>query len=178
MYRLTYAFDKHPEGIKKEDVPAGRGACDAVLLASIIYPPSGALSVQFVGHDGRTDGELADVPSTPTQHPVLAPGSLAPGDIVSLVSGGPAMTVIRIFDSGVVNSAPDGGIGRRDDIRCAWFVQTTSPTSWAGPFSDTFAITMLVLVVKRGTNPPPPVVARDPSYAPDQIAESKPDGAE
>lgn len=59
-YRLTYEVKAHPASIGREDVPEGHGACDAVLLASIIYPPDGSYSVLFVGEDGRTGKELAD----------------------------------------------------------------------------------------------------------------------
>lgn len=59
-YRLTYSIDAHPEGIAREDLPKGKGACDAVLLMSIIYPPDGSLSVLVVTKDGREDREMTD----------------------------------------------------------------------------------------------------------------------
>lgn len=59
-YRLTWNYEAHPEGITKDQVPKNNGACDAMLVASILYPPDGSLSVMFAGHDGRTAGELED----------------------------------------------------------------------------------------------------------------------
>lgn len=60
-YRLTWSAEVHPEGLTPERVPDGRGACDAMLFASIIYPPDGSMSVQMLGVDGRrSDRELQD----------------------------------------------------------------------------------------------------------------------
>lgn len=59
-YRITYSLKSHPKGIDKKDIPKGHGACDALLIASLIYPQDGSLSLLFVGKDGRTDGELDD----------------------------------------------------------------------------------------------------------------------
>lgn len=53
MYRLTYKFEAHPEGLKREELPADHGACDAMLLVSMIYPPDGSYSQAVVGVDGR-----------------------------------------------------------------------------------------------------------------------------
>lgn len=64
QYKLLYQIERKPEGFSAEEAHArskqGYGACDALLLASIIYPKDGSLSVFFIGHDGRTDAELAD----------------------------------------------------------------------------------------------------------------------
>ena len=60
LYKLLYQVETKPEGVKKEDVPKGYGACDALLLASLIYPEDGSLSLYFVGRDGRTGEELQD----------------------------------------------------------------------------------------------------------------------
>lgn len=52
-YHLTYKITPHPEGIAKEQVPAGDGACDALIVHSLIYPPDGSLSLLTTGTDGR-----------------------------------------------------------------------------------------------------------------------------
>jgi hypothetical protein len=56
-YKLLYKMEKHPEGIAKEKVPAGFGACDAVLFCSMLYPPDGSFSIYFIGVDGRKNGK-------------------------------------------------------------------------------------------------------------------------
>lgn len=64
-YKLVYKTERHPEGLTKEQLqarPDGKeiSACDASLIASIIYPEDGSLSILFIGEDGRTNTELAD----------------------------------------------------------------------------------------------------------------------
>jgi len=61
-YHLSYTLESHPDGITKEELRAQkRGGCDALMLmASIITPPDGSLSVQFFSMDGRTGEELPD----------------------------------------------------------------------------------------------------------------------
>jgi hypothetical protein len=59
-YKLVWKLDRRPGGVKKEDVPEGFGACDAVLFCSIIYPADGGLSIYFIGVDGRKDGEIQE----------------------------------------------------------------------------------------------------------------------
>lgn len=59
LYKLLYKIEKPPAGVLASDVPEGYGATDAVLLASILYPKDGSLSVMFLGADGRADGELS-----------------------------------------------------------------------------------------------------------------------
>lgn len=65
-YRLSYKLEPLPDGgITAEEAKArakdGHGACDAMLVASIIYPEDGSLSIMFAGKDGRTGEDLADV---------------------------------------------------------------------------------------------------------------------
>jgi hypothetical protein len=51
----------HVEGISAAELKAAdKCGSDAVLLASILYPPDGSLSVLFRSLDGRTGEELAD----------------------------------------------------------------------------------------------------------------------
>lgn len=60
-YRMLYQInDAPPEGLSRDQIPDGFGACDAMLLASIIYPEDGSLSVLFVSKDGRSGDDLED----------------------------------------------------------------------------------------------------------------------
>lgn len=60
-YRMLWKTKSIPEGILRDDVPEEfEGTSDAVLIASLIYPPDGSLSMQFVGIDGRAEGVLDD----------------------------------------------------------------------------------------------------------------------
>jgi len=59
-YRLLYDIQKKPEGILKEDIPKDWGACDAIMIASILYPEDGSLSIMIIGEDGRTNQKLSD----------------------------------------------------------------------------------------------------------------------
>lgn len=53
-YKLLYKIEsKGPDDVEASEVPEGFGACDAILMASIIYPPDGSLSQLYVGLDGR-----------------------------------------------------------------------------------------------------------------------------
>lgn len=61
-YKLTYETHSHPEGVTAEQVRgARRGACDAVLMASVIFPEDGSYSCQVMSKDGRTGKELDDL---------------------------------------------------------------------------------------------------------------------
>jgi len=60
-YHMIYEATSKPDGIEKADVPEGFGACDALILGSIIYPPDGSLSLQMASLDGRTGAELTDL---------------------------------------------------------------------------------------------------------------------
>lgn len=51
-YHVTYDAKMHPEGVAKEDIPAGHGACDELLIVSVIHDASGASSTLFSGHNG------------------------------------------------------------------------------------------------------------------------------
>ena len=59
-YRFTYSFEPHPDGILSDDIPNGHGACDAIVLGSIIYPEDGSLSTMVLSSDGRTGKDLDD----------------------------------------------------------------------------------------------------------------------
>lgn len=61
-YHLTWHMTPHPEGITREEIPDGHGACDALLLmASMIYPPDGGLSVNILGINGRDGAPLTSL---------------------------------------------------------------------------------------------------------------------
>ena len=57
LYALTYEVTPHPEGITKEEVlKLGKwvGACDAVVIASALYPADGSYEAAFYSVDGRS----------------------------------------------------------------------------------------------------------------------------
>jgi hypothetical protein len=65
-YKLTYGPIKtHPEGLEKEAaqklVEPDGGACDAILISSLMYPKDGSFSCMFLGIDGRTDKPLQHI---------------------------------------------------------------------------------------------------------------------
>jgi hypothetical protein len=63
-YHLKYRLDAFPEGFSVEEAKAavedGFGSCDAMLLASIIFPEDGSYSCLFMSKDGRTGEDLPD----------------------------------------------------------------------------------------------------------------------
>lgn len=98
-YHVTYDVTPHPEGIAHAEIPKGHGACDALLVASIIYPADGSLSIHYAGRDGRTGEELA--PKEMWKAWLLLAGYLA--KMPGLDSGRAAMcsTVFEAFFNGV-----------------------------------------------------------------------------
>lgn len=58
-YHLLWDAEPAPEGVKKEDIPEGRGACDAMVFVSLLYPPDGSLSVAVKSLDGRVEGHTS-----------------------------------------------------------------------------------------------------------------------
>jgi hypothetical protein len=56
-YKLLYKLEGKPEGFGVDEAKAkaeeGFGSCDAMLLASLIYPEDGSFSCLFVSADGR-----------------------------------------------------------------------------------------------------------------------------
>jgi hypothetical protein len=66
-YKMTYEVHRKPEGFTKAELNKmseaneDLAAADAVLIASILYPEDGSLSVLFIGYDGRTDETLSDL---------------------------------------------------------------------------------------------------------------------
>jgi hypothetical protein len=53
-YRLLWTAKAVPEGITKEEIAPGWGACDAALLCSVIYPEDGSFSMLLIPMDGRS----------------------------------------------------------------------------------------------------------------------------
>ncbi len=62
LYYLQYEITPIPEGFTKSQVPPGHGACDAILLVSILHTAEGGVSYAFVGADGKEKRDL-----TPTE---------------------------------------------------------------------------------------------------------------
>lgn len=62
-YHITHKITPHPEGLTREEVRAlgDVGACDDIILFSIIHGKDGSLSTQIVSMDGRTGKDLADL---------------------------------------------------------------------------------------------------------------------
>jgi len=56
-FHFLYNFEPKPEAIRKEEIPEGWGACDAMLAVSIVYPPDGGFSIMLLPLDGRVPGE-------------------------------------------------------------------------------------------------------------------------
>lgn len=59
-FHVTYEVNHYPEGLLEHEVPQGLGACDAVVIASVVYPPDGSLSMNFFGIDGRDGHSVTD----------------------------------------------------------------------------------------------------------------------
>lgn len=64
-YKLKYLLDMKAGEFTKDELKPDEGATDALLIASILYPEDGSLSVHFVSRDGRAGNtdlcELADI---------------------------------------------------------------------------------------------------------------------
>lgn len=52
-YYVTYNIHLHPEGLLKSQIPEGRGACDAILIGSILLPEDGSYSQVTMGEFGK-----------------------------------------------------------------------------------------------------------------------------
>lgn len=59
-YHVTYKLEARPEGLTKEEVPEGFGACDAGVFLSCLYPPDGSFSMLLCSLDGRTKAAMSD----------------------------------------------------------------------------------------------------------------------
>ena len=57
-YRITYDVKHHPEGVTKSELN-GRGATDAIFVASLLRDPSGASSTALLAIDGETGEKLS-----------------------------------------------------------------------------------------------------------------------
>lgn len=55
-YKMTYQLEQTE--VTKDEIPEGFGACDAMIMHSIIFPPDGSYSHYMVTLDGRTGKEL------------------------------------------------------------------------------------------------------------------------
>ncbi len=54
---MKQCYTPHPEGLGRDALPDGHGACDAMLMGSIIYPEDGSLSTCWFSADGRSKNE-------------------------------------------------------------------------------------------------------------------------
>lgn len=52
-YYVTYGVHLHPEGLPKSQIPEGCGACDAILIGSILLPEDGSYSQMVLGEFGK-----------------------------------------------------------------------------------------------------------------------------
>lgn len=61
-YPLTYRVTSHPDKpvSKQYVIDNDLGACDALGLLSIVYPPDGSISLSVASVDGRTGKNIAD----------------------------------------------------------------------------------------------------------------------
>jgi len=62
VYPLTYKLEVHNPPLTRTQVTEdrNRGAGDAALLFSLVYPPDGSFKILMVSVDGRTGDELTD----------------------------------------------------------------------------------------------------------------------
>jgi len=62
-YKLRYKLEPWTGSADeaRAQTKEGWGACDAMLVASIIYPEDGSLSVSLASKDGRTGNPLDDI---------------------------------------------------------------------------------------------------------------------
>lgn len=60
-YHLTYDIERHKDGIAKDKIPEGHGACDHVILCSIIDSSDGGVSRAFVSMNGKTGEALEPI---------------------------------------------------------------------------------------------------------------------
>lgn len=59
-YPLTYELRSEDPPLTRAEIEPERGACDAAILLSLIYPEDGSFSMALVSMDGRTGDELPD----------------------------------------------------------------------------------------------------------------------
>lgn len=56
-YKVKYTMDPHAGDFTAEECREAGGGCDAFVLVSMIFDPSGAYSQKVVSFDGREDGD-------------------------------------------------------------------------------------------------------------------------
>jgi hypothetical protein len=59
LYHITYDVTAHPKGIKKSDLKPGGGACDTIVIGTIMNDES-HISYKIMGLDGSTNKPLED----------------------------------------------------------------------------------------------------------------------
>ena len=66
LYRVTYSHHLYPEGLTREQIDEMQekdpdlGACDALVMFSLLYPEDGSYSWLMIPRDGRTGKDLSD----------------------------------------------------------------------------------------------------------------------
>jgi hypothetical protein len=59
-YPITYEVTFQDPPLDRLAIPKGHGACDAVVILSLLYPEDGSFSMLPMSRDGRTGEELSD----------------------------------------------------------------------------------------------------------------------
>ena len=59
LYHVTYLIRPYPDGLPKSRIVEGEGACDDVIIHSIIRPDEGGLSHMVLSCNGRKGEPLA-----------------------------------------------------------------------------------------------------------------------
>jgi hypothetical protein len=59
-YPLTYEVRAEDPPLTPAEIEPGRGACDAAILLSLVYPDDGSFSLLIVSMDGRTGDHVSD----------------------------------------------------------------------------------------------------------------------
>jgi len=58
-YHMSYDFQRHEDGITKEEL-SPRGGCDSIGFISVIHSPDGGSSTAFIGRNGVTGEDWTD----------------------------------------------------------------------------------------------------------------------
>lgn len=59
-YSITYNFKHHENGIAKDELTKDDGACDGLVIGSILYPEDGSYDQQVYGLNGKEARAMTD----------------------------------------------------------------------------------------------------------------------
>ena len=59
-FHVLYTVKPVPEGMAFGEIPEGAGACDALIVCSIVYPADGTFRLEVRSLDGRGPGPVED----------------------------------------------------------------------------------------------------------------------